>query len=98
LGFGSFLCNLIGVNIVKEFCCLKECKVHFIYIDSEGRAKWEGIGVLSLAVIILGAKLLFQLVCVNCPGVQTGVFGECVLVVLKVDIVISWLLLAHVTV
>lgn len=49
LGFGSFLCNLMGVNIVEEFCCLKECKVHFINIDSEGRAKWEAIGVLSLA-------------------------------------------------
>jgi len=47
--FGSPLCNLIGVNIVEEFCCLKECKVHFIYIDSEGRAKWEANGLLSLA-------------------------------------------------
>jgi hypothetical protein len=56
------------------------------------------MGCFLLQIIILGAKLLFQLVCVNCPGVQTGVFGECVLVVLKVDIVISWLLLAHVTV
>jgi hypothetical protein len=55
-------------------------------------------GCFLLQIIILGAKLLFQLVCVNCPGVQTGVFGECVLVVLKVDIVISWLLIAHVTV
>jgi hypothetical protein len=56
------------------------------------------LGCFLLQIIILGAKLLFQLVCVNCPGVQTGVFGECVLVVLKVDFVISWLLLAHVTV